>query len=158
MSYQSVLQNKTLLTAAQLKSLVASPVLLIPGQAGCVIDLQSVYFRYIHGSVVFNPGANDVFVLYNGTQSSCLTSLSMTVASGFIDQTVDQSVWSSPSFSSIIIAGTPPALALSTFKGAGAFLTQYNSAGTFPAGTDWTLGNGSLLVFLRWAYVPIGEI
>ena len=75
MSYLSVLQNKTLLTAAQIKSLVASPVLLIPGQAGCVIDLQSVYFRYIHGSVPFNPVAGDGFVLFNGIHANCLTNL-----------------------------------------------------------------------------------
>lgn len=157
MSYLSVLQNKTLLTAAQIKSLVASPVLLIPGQAGCVIDLQSVYFRYIHGSTPFNPVTGDAFVLFNGTHANCLTSLSVN-ATGFIDQTTDQSAWTQPSFSSNITAGAPPAIVLSVLEGAGAFLTQYATGGTFPTGTDWTQGNGSLLVFLRWAYVPIGEI
>ncbi len=157
MSYLSVLQNKTLLTAAQIKSLVASPVLLIPGQAGCVIDLQSVYFRYIYGSVPFNPAANDGFVLFNGIHANCLAAFYVTAA-GFVDQATDQSAWAQPSFCNNFTAGTPPAIALSVLEGTGAFLTQYDTGGTFPAGTDWTLGNGSLLVFLRWAYVPIGEI
>lgn len=156
MSNQVSLQNKTLLTAAQLKSLVASPVLLIPGKAGCVIDLETVYFRYLAGSTPFNPASGDAFVLYTGTKSSCLTALNPTGAEGFIDQTTDQSAWAAPAYSVVITTGDDAAVPLSGIKGAGGYLTQFN--GTFPSGTDWTAGNGALLVFLRWSYLLIGEL
>lgn len=158
MSNQSSYQNKTLLIAAQLKSLVASPVLLIPGEAGCVIELQSAYFRLLSGATPFNPGAGDALVLFTGTTSHCLTSLNPVPATGFLDQTTDQSAWATPSFSSVLTSGNPPATPLSDIVGAGGYLTQFNTADTFPMGTDWTTGGGALLVFLRWSYLPIGEL
>ena len=94
-------------------------------------------------------------MLFNGTHANCLTN-TIVNATGFIDQTTDQSAWTQPSFSMNITAGTPPAIVLSVLEGAGAFLIRYASGG-FSRGTDWTLGN-RVFGFLRWAYVPIGEI
>ncbi len=155
---EPTLQNKTVLTAAQILTLSSAPVLLIPGKAGCLIELNSVYFRYLHGSVPFNPAASDVLMMFTGaSDAACLNPINGVIATGFVDQSVDMAAWMAPTLSeannSNSATGARP---LSDVLGQGLYLFQFDSSGIFPAGANWTLGNGSLVVFLRWSYMKIG--
>lgn len=161
MSNTSLLQTKLILSSAQLLNLNTNPVLVIPGVVGCLIDVQSIYFRYIHGTTPFNPSSSDGFVFFNGSLENALTAINPIQASGFIDQSSDQSAWGAPVLSGLNGAGDVSeagAIALSAIEGIGLYLTQYNVDDSFPTGANWTDGNGSLAVFLRWAYVQVGGL
>lgn len=151
MSYFPMGNLKVVLSASQLLTLNSDPVLLVPGKTGCVIELSSVYYRYLHGSTPFNPGDTDMIALTFGPVSSGNVVVVPAPASGFIDQSVDQSAWSNPNWTGIVAY---PAFPISGYVGGGISLTQYAGV-SFPEGTDWTQGNGQLAVFLTYAYLEI---
>ena len=129
-----------------------NPVLLIAGVSECVIDINSIYFRYLHGSTPFNPAESDVIYVANGVVPDVLIPFDTTIATGFVDQTVDMSVWISS------LAGTltapPGVVPLSYILGKGIYLYQ-GTEDTGGSGSNWTQGNGELAVFIKYAYVEI---
>lgn len=155
MSFFPSQQLKTILSAAQLLTLNSVPVVLVPGKSGCLIELQSLYFRYIHGTTQFNPGSNDVISVYFGPAVSSNPAALDTAltAPGFVDQTVDASMWGPPSWGGNGNGNTP--FTLSSYIGTGISINQWDTGGSFPTGTDWTQGNGSLAVFVKYAYVEV---
>jgi hypothetical protein len=151
MSYSSFQELKVVITAAQLLTLHTAPVLLVPGQAGCVIEIESLYYRYFHGSVQFNPAtADQIAVVFGSTSSSSNPNVNPELAKGFVDQAVDMSCWASPSWG---LNGVIKAFPLATYKGQGLSLMQYGA--TFPTGANWAQGNGQLAVFLKYAYIEV---
>jgi hypothetical protein len=159
MSNAATYASKQILSATQILSLNTSPILVIPGQAGCIIDVVSVYFRYIHGSVAFNPGAHDSLVYYYGTPVNASNTLKGVVtATGFVDQAADESVWGSPGLVNNAAFSSNQSVPLSSVEGQGLYLSQYDTQDSFPTGANWTQGNGQIAVFLRWAYISIGAL
>ena len=144
MANSSFQELKVVLTATQILSMHTNPVLLIAGVSECVIDINSIYFRYLHGSTPFNPAESDVIYVANGVVPDVLIPFDTTIATGFVDQTVDMSVWNSS------LAGAVP---LSYILGKGIYL--YQGTGTGGSGSNWTQGNGELAVFIKYAYVEI---
>ena len=155
MSFFPTQELKTVLSSAQLLTLNSAPVLLIPGKTGCLIELQSMYFRYFHGTTQFNPGANDFISVYFGpaVPSNPVVPPYIMFAQGFVDQTVDQSAWNTPAWGGNGNGNIP--FPLSSYIGTGISINQWNEGDTFPTGTDWTQGNGSLAVFIKYAYVEV---
>jgi len=154
MSFFPSQELKTVLSSAQLLTLNSAPVILVPGRSGCLIEIQSLYFRYIYGSTPFNPGSSDAIAVYFGpaVSSNPVSVLSLR-AKGFVDQTVDTSMWNSPSWGGNGNRNVP--FALSSYIGTGISINQWDAIGSFPTGTDWTLGNGSLAVFVKYSYVEV---
>ena len=107
--------------------------------------------------MLFNPGeipfgilvAGDAITPVIGTGSNAIISNdgSGVIATGFIDQTVPMGIWLDPFWVNTAIP-TPAAL-----RGASMFLTQFNQSGGFPNGTDWTIGNGTLTVVVRYSFL-----
>ena len=151
--YNAQLTKAVTLTPAQIKSLIASPTLLITGRAGQIIKLLSCFIRYQPGTVSFGTiQAGDAITPMLG--SSISTALIQNdgeglTATGFIDQTTNAMgawllmPWINPDESPV----SPAVL-----KGASVYLTQFNQ-NTYPSGTDWTTGNGTLTVFLRYSFI-----
>ena len=158
MSNFSYHESKTILTPSQLLSLNTVPIQLIPGQPNCVIELLSIYMRFLHSTVAYNPNADggDTFYLYQGTPSpnTCLYG-GFISASGFVDQSVDMAAWGIPSTFEVPLPSTENGFAVpfSDVVGSGGYLIQADENDVFPNGANWTTGNGSLAVFLRWAYI-----
>lgn len=155
MSFFPSQQSKTILSSAQLLTLNSAPVVLVPGKAGCLIELQSLYFRYIHGTTQFNPTSNDVISVYFGpaVSSNPVAAPYLLTAQGFVDQTVDQSVWNTPAWGGNGNGNIP--FTLSSYIGTGISINQWDGSDSFPTGTNWTQGNGSLAVFVKYAYVEV---
>ena len=155
MSNQAMFENKQVISTAQILNLNSVPVLIIPGQAGCVIDMISIYFRYIAGTTPFNPGISDLIQLFSGSpEANALLNFSSVVTTGFIDQSTDQSAWGAATLTGINLT-TPQAVPLSSVEGQGVYLTQWNSSDSFPTGANWSTGNGSLVVFCSWSYLRV---
>lgn len=150
MSFSPLYNSKTILSSAQLLLLNSNPVQLVSGIAGHVPNVQSVYYRYLAGVTPYNPNALDRIGVYiTGTTINGLyTNYS---ATGWVDQSVDMSVWDTPSFSG---NGVYTAVPLSNVTGQGISITQFRS-GSFPTGANWTQGNGQLVVFLRYEFISL---
>ena len=153
MSFFPTQELKTVLSSAQLLTLNSAPVLLIPGKTGCLIELQSMYFRYFHGTTQFNPDANDGISVYFGPAVPSNPAAAAILAQGFVDQNVDESAWNTPAWGGNGNGNIP--FPLSSYIGTGISINQWNVGGTFPTGTDWTQGNGSLAVFIKYAYIEV---
>jgi hypothetical protein len=154
MSYSSFKEFKTILTSAQLLKLHSSPLLLVSGVPNCVIDLNSVYFRYLHGTVQYNPAALDNVYVVNGVVPNVLSFIDGLPATGFVDQSVDMSFWNSGLCGEVSSGGGLNAIATANILGQGLYLYQC-TGGNASAGADWTQGNGQLAVFLKYAYVEL---
>jgi hypothetical protein len=153
MANSSFREFKTVLSAAQILTLHSAPVLLVPGVSNCVIDLNSVYFRYMHGTVQYNPAGTDAVYVVNGVVPNVLAYFGGLEATGFVDQSVDISMWNSG------LCGQPvspslSAIATSYIVGQGLYLYQ-GTLGNIASGANWTQGNGTLAVFLKYAYVEV---
>ena len=150
-------ESKIVLSAAQLLSLNTSPVLLVPGKTGCLIELMSAYFRYVHGATPFNPGVSDQLTLIYGPILSSNPTVNLTPATGFVDQSVDMANWLSPSWggNGQPSTGVSQGFPLSSYIGQGISILQFDAGDTFPTGTNWTQGTGSVVVFLKYAYVNV---
>jgi len=155
MSFLATQEFKTVLTAAQLLTLNSNPVLLVPGRAGCLIELQSLYMRFIYGGTAFNPGPNDELSIYLGPAVSTnpFGQYILVSAQGLVDQTADQAVWQQPTWGGSGGVVFPPL----SYVGSGISITEWDDDGanSFPTGTNWSQGNGELAVFIKYAYVEV---
>lgn len=156
MSYQPQMQTVVVnLTAAQIKSLHATPVLIVPGVSGAFLDVRSVWIQYNPGSTPFGTiNINDVIALVSGTDTAGGNLISTNdgtglQATGMVDQSVKMGTWQLPQL--IPINSIPNT---NTTSGQGLFLTQY-TVFSYPSGVDWTVGNGNMTVVVRFAYVEV---
>lgn len=148
--------------AAQVRSLHSAPIQLVPGSAGNLFNLYSLYLRYVYGTVAFNPVANDVLVAYTGdgtAAGSLMTYPGIDFnAVGCVDQTVDMTGYLDAWFGQTASSPDPVARPAASLVGAGLYLTQFRTAGglytTFPSGgADWTQGDGELIVRVEYSYL-----
>jgi hypothetical protein len=142
------------ITAAQVLTLNSSPVQIAPGIAGQVLVLESSYIRYNYNSTPFNPAAGDNVVLFTGAHDYSDAAINQdgvgTPAVGFVDQSQNMSTWMLSWLANNSGAGALAA----ALRGSGLYLTQYNpSPSQFPTGTNWTQGNGTLTVFVRYGLI-----
>lgn len=152
-NFPEIQSAKVSLTAAQIKQLNTTPVEIIPGLAGHVVDLKSVFFLYTFGSVAFGPiDPNDTLTLINGTPPSGSVTTADASAAGFIDQTQNMGQWMLAIWYPPTTNSYPP----SGVIGAASSLFQYNVNTGWPNGENWTTGDGSLTIFVRYAYVKVG--
>ena len=149
--YNAQLTEVITLTPAQIKSLIASPTLLVAGKAGQIINLLACFMLFNPGGTAFGTLATGdaISPVIGGTGSNALLSNdgSGVLATGFIDQAVPMGIWLDPFW---VNTATPTPAAL---RGASMFLTQFNQSGGFPNGTDWTIGNGTLTVVVRYSFL-----
>ena len=139
-------------TAAQIKQLNTTPIEIVPGKSGSVIDLKSVFFVYNFNTTAFGTiDPNDTLVLVNGIPPNCFNNATLPNVTGFLDQTEsmgqwDFSIWYAPG------ASVPP----SDLLGKNVSLFQYNLNTGWPNGTNWTTGDGTLTIFVRYTYINVG--
>jgi hypothetical protein len=74
-------------------------------------------------------------------------------ATGFVDQSVDMSAWGIPGLFFGIVGGN--SFPLSTYVGQGLSVLQYNINSPYPQGANWTQGNGTLAIFVKYTYVEV---
>ena len=83
-----VLSTKTIITAAEIKAIRATPITLVPALGATkVIEFVSAILSLEYGSEVFAESADNLVVRYTGT-----TGIAVSVAietGGFLDQTAD---------------------------------------------------------------------
>lgn len=153
MSYNAQLTAAITLTAAEVKSLIASPTLLVSGRAGAIINLLSCLLVYQSGGTPFGTiqsgdaispvlGKGQAWGLIVNDGGGC-------IAAGFIDQSVTMASWLDSSFVNNN-SGNPT---IADLEGASLYLTQFNQNDGYPSGTDWAIGNGTLTVFIRYTFV-----
>ena len=139
------------LTPAQIKSLISSPTLLVAGEANQIISLLSCFMLFNPGGTPFGTlvAGDAISPVIGGTGANAILSNngSGVLATGFIDQAVPMGIWLNPFW---VNTATPTPTAL---RGASMFLTQFNQSSGFPNGLDWTLGNGTLTVFVRYSFI-----
>ena|SRR5271166_1982646 len=138
------------LTPAQIKSLISSPTLLVAGKANQIISLLSCFLLFNPGGTPFGTlvvGDAISPVIGTGTNAILSNDTLGVIATGFIDQTVPMGTWLNPFWTN---TDTPTPTAL---KGASMFLTQFNQNLGFPNGLDWTTGNGTLTIFIRYSFI-----
>jgi len=145
------------LTPTQVKSL-NTPVQIVPGKVGYIPLLESGYMVFTPGGSAYNVGANDTLELYvgNGTSSGSLINYTGVLASGFIDAFDPHAaiVFFNPSYMSETPSFPAKASVLtSNLSGSGLYLVQYNSVDTFPTGTNWTGGTGTLKIVIEYDYI-----
>ncbi len=148
--FNAQLTKTLVLTPAQIKSLISSPTLLVAGKANQIINLHSCFMLFNPGGIPFGTlVAGDAITPVIGTGSNAIISNdgSGVIATGFIDQTVPMGIWLDPFW---VNTATPTPAAL---RGASMFLTQFNQTSGFPNGTDWTTGNGTLTVVVRYSFL-----
>ena len=139
------------LTAAQIKTLHTTPVVVAPGKVGCIIDVKSMVIVYHHGSTPFNPSANDAVCFITGTLPNAFAGYGTIQAEGFCDQATDQFV-QSPAW--WIVGSSDASIPLSDVIGSGIFIWQYAALSTgWPTGANWTTGNGTFTVYVTYSYI-----
>lgn len=152
--YYDVVQVPT----AAVLTLNSNPFVIVPGLAGFVPNLKSLYIRYNFGTQVFNPTSNDFLNAVIGSGANALLNnivlTSPTV--GFVDQTQNMALF----YDTYLQAQGPGfsgsnSVALSSLSGSAIKLIQYRKNMTFPAGVDWTQGDGSLTVFVEYVYMRL---
>ena len=140
------------LTAAQIKTLHTTPVIVAPGKAGCIIDVKSMVIVYHYGGTPFNPSSNDAVCFITGTLPNAFVGYAGDTiqAVGFCDQTTDQFVQSPPWWTSPVT----PAIPLSDVIGSGISIWQYAEFSTgWPNGANWSAGNGTFTVYVTYSYI-----
>ena len=141
------------LTAAQIKTLHTTPVIVAPGKAGCIIDVKSMVIVYHHGSTPFNPSANDAVCIITGTLPTAFVGYAgdTVQAVGFCDQTTDQFVQSPPWW---FVGSGAASIPLSDVIGSGISIWQYAALGAgWPTGANWSAGNGTFTVYVTYSYI-----
>jgi hypothetical protein len=149
MSYFPETVVEVTLTATQLLTLNSAPVVVVPGKTGCIVDIKSCFARYNPGSTPFNvnhASTTDIFQLYTGTTDNNFNTYQLGCA-GFLDQTTSQMGWIASNW---WLSDPQP---LTDVEGASIYLAQYDGNQGFPAGTNWTVGNGTLTLIMRVAYI-----
>jgi len=159
--------------ASQVLTLNSNPVLLVPGQSGYLMNVYSLYVRYVAGAVPFNPaynsgtGVGDVLIAYSGNGEANGTLMlyqggNQLLGVGFCDQAVDMCLfmdgWLGQNSQAPFTTSDAPAAPAVDIVGAGLYLIQSvldSNAGytTFPTGTNWTQGNGSFEVTVEYSYL-----
>jgi hypothetical protein len=160
MAYLPTMYTATLiLTAAQLKTLNSSPVQIVAGTPGQIICLESAYFQYNYNSVAFNVASTDFMGVYVGTASSSNVVLSGDgtgfPALGFLDQSQNMGLWTITYLDVAFGGGTEEegaAVQASILRGSGLYITQFTE-NSFPSGTNWSVGNGTMAVFVRYSFI-----
>jgi hypothetical protein len=152
MASTSFQELKVVLTSTQILAMHTSPVALVPGRTGCIIDVNSIYYRYLHGGTPFNPAGDDSIFLTEGSVTAGL--VSGFIATGFVDQSVDMSTWAESPVGGFASGEGGNAATLSAILGAGLFFTQTSESNP-SQGANWTQGNGQIAVFVKYAYVEI---
>jgi len=155
MAYNPSMLTKTVVvTAAQLKNLNTTPIVIIQAVAGSFIDLRSVLLVYHHVTTPFNVTANDCLGLINGTLPNVFVDAG---GSGNVVGLLDQSV-TSAAWGSVTMLGNPNSngnLPPADLVNQPVSLFQYDVTGTFPAGTNWSTGDGTVTVIVRYAVIEV---
>lgn len=147
------------ITTAQILNMATSPVSLLPGIPGYLVDIRGCFLRYNFGGTAFNAVAGDFLSLLtgiNGPGGSGMVSYPGGItASGLVNKTVDSgafmdSWWGGGFYNGANHGFNAP---LASIIGKGASLFQYNSGHFFTFNNNWTLGNGSLDVYLDYEYL-----
>jgi hypothetical protein len=107
-----------------------------------------MYLRLFAGTTPFNPLSGDdlAFYLGNPANTQLIEYPGGLAAIGFADQTVDMSQWHDGWMGGGATADSVDII------GSGLFLALGNG-GTFPSGTNWTLGNGTMLALVEYSLV-----
>ena len=155
MAYNPAMLTKTVVvTAAQLKNLNTTPIVIIPAVAGAFIDLRSVLLVYHYVTTPFNVTSNDCVGLIEGTLPNVFVNDSSSGNTvGLLDQTVTSAAWGS-----VTLLGNPNtngSLPPADLVGQPVSLFQYDVTGSFPAGTNWSTGDGTLTVIVRYAVIEV---
>jgi hypothetical protein len=141
------------LTAAQIKTLHTTPVVVAPGKTGCIIDVKSMVIVYHYGGTPFNPGSSDAVCFITGTLPNAFVGYAGDTiqAEGFCDQATDQIV-QSPSW--WVVGSNAASIPLSDVIGSGISIWQYAALSTgWPTGANWTTGNGTFTVYVTYSYI-----
>ena len=141
------------LTAAQIKTLHTTPVVVAPGKAGCIIDVKSMVIVYHYGGTPFNPSMQDAVCFITGTLPNAFVGYSgdTIAAAGFCDQTTDQFVQSSPWW---VVGSEDASIPLSDVIGSGISIWQYAGvSASWPTGANWSSGNGTFTVYVTYSYI-----
>ena len=159
MAYNPSMLTKTVVvTAAQLKNLNTTPIVIIPAVAGSFIDLRSVLLVYHHVTTPFNVTENDCLGLINGTLPNVFVDAFVDAdGSGNVVGLLDQSV-TSAAWGSVTMLGNPNingSLPPADLVNQPVSLFQYDVTGTFPAGTNWSTGDGTVTVIVRYAVIEV---
>ena len=144
--------------ASLVLTLKTSPVLLVAGEALYLMNVYNLVVKYVAGTTPFNPTSTDAFAAYTGdgteTGSLLLYPGANYLAKGFVDQAVNHTMymdaWLGTNGS---LTGGLSAAPASSIVGSGLYLSQFNSGSTFPSGSNWTQGNGSLVVEIEYSYL-----
>lgn len=136
------------LTASQVLNLGTTPVQIIAGSPGQILIVYNAYLRLFAGTIPFNPASGDAFGFYTGnlTNTFAIDYPAGLPAEGFADQTVDMSQWHNG-----WLAGFGPTDATADIIGSGLSLAVGN--GSWPTGSAWTQGNGTMLALVEYSYV-----
>ena len=155
MAYNPDMLTKTVVvTAAQLKNLNTTPIVIIPAVAGAFIDLRSVLFVYHYVTTPFNVTSNDCLSLIEGTLPNVFVDSSGSGNTvGLLDQTVTSAEWGSVTL--LGITTTSGSLPPADLVGQPISLFQYDVSDSFPAGTNWSTGDGTLTVMIRYAVIEV---
>lgn len=145
----------------QVLTLQSNPVLIVPGEPGYLMDIYNLVIKYVANTVPFNPTLTDALTAFtgSGTLSGSLVTYPglPTLAKGFLDQlsshTLYLDAWFSSNGGGITSDTSVTAAPASAIVGSGLYLSQFNSSGTFPSGSNWTQGNGSLIVTVEYSYL-----
>ena len=140
------------LTAAQIKTLHTTPVVVAPGKTGCIIDVKSMVIVYHYGGTPFNPGDSDAVCFITGTLPNAFVGYAgdTILAEGFCDQATDQIV-QSPSW--WVVGSNAASIPLSDVIGSGISIWQYAALVGWPTGANWTTGNGTFTVYVTYSYI-----
>ena len=141
------------LTAAQIKTLHTTPVVVAPGKAGCIIDVKSMVIVYHYGGTPFNPSMQDAVCFITGTLPNAFVGYAgdTIAAAGFCDQTTDQFVQSPPWW---VVGSEDASIPLSDVIGSGISIWQYAGvSASWPTGANWSSGNGTFTVYVTYSYI-----
>lgn len=150
------------ITSAQMKTLNASPITAVAGIPGAVPIVEAGFLVYNPGSTQYTVDPDSTMILYVGQIRSAgnppLANYTGFQAAGFVDSgsfapDKTMSYWN-PSYQSETAAS--PAMAdipASDLVGSGIYFSQYTSTLAWPSATEWTLGNGTLTLFVEYSYV-----
>ena len=150
MSYFPKLTAVVNVSATQIKSLHTSPVLLVPGVSGCIVDIKSLILVYHAGAQAFNPGGEDQLAAITGALPNSFLATGFS-ASGFCDQSSDQINWVENWWDPG--DGNGNNLPLADIIGSGISLFQYNVNDVWPGGANWTLGNGTFTAYIEYTCI-----
>jgi hypothetical protein len=146
-------------TAAQIKNLNTTPILLVAGVSGCVLDVKSCFLRYNFNTTPFGTiNANDCILVINSATPNDIPNCfglgeGFGIATGFVDQSQSMGLWLQPAWSNQVSTDTP--VAASSTVGTGLYLFQYDIGSGFPAGANWSTGDGTITAILRYSVIKV---